>query len=97
MEEGDTVDLGDRRLTVLHLPGHSPGSIGLLDERNGVLLSGDTLYAGRLVDDLPGSDLMADCRTTTRLLDLDLRAVHGDSLDRDGMRAIARGYLDRVP
>jgi len=38
-----------------------------------------------------------------RLLELDLRAVHGghgghgDSLDRHGMRAIARGYLDRVP
>jgi len=35
-----------------------------------------------------------------RLLELDVRAVHGghgDSLDCDGMRAIARGYLDRVP
>lgn len=100
VDEGDTIDLGDRCLTVLHLPGHSPGSIGLLDERNGVLFSGDALYAGRLVDDLPGSDRTAYRRTMARLLELDVRTVHGghgDSLDRDGMRAIARGYLDRIP
>src|SRR5215217_2469504 len=29
LAEGDAVDLGDRRFAVLHLPGHSPGSIGL--------------------------------------------------------------------
>ncbi|OWJ66656.1 MBL fold metallo-hydrolase [Inquilinus limosus] len=100
VEEGDTIDLGDRRLTVLHLPGHSPGSIGLLDERDGLLFSGDALYTGRLVDDLPGSDRAAYRRTMARLLELDIRAVHGghgDSLDRDSMRAIARDYLDRVP
>jgi glyoxylase-like metal-dependent hydrolase (beta-lactamase superfamily II) len=100
VEEGDTIDLGDRRLAVLHLPGHSPGSIGLLDEQNGVLFSGDAIYAGRLVDDLPGSDRAAYRWTMTRLLQLDVHAVHGghgDSLDRDGMRAIARDYLDRAP
>lgn len=31
---GESIELGDRRLAVLHLPGHSPGSIGLLDEHS---------------------------------------------------------------
>ena len=29
LAEGDTIDLGDRHFTVLHTPGHSPGSIAL--------------------------------------------------------------------
>ena len=29
VEDGDVVDLGNRHFEVLHLPGHSPGSIGL--------------------------------------------------------------------
>ena len=34
LHEGDVIDLGDRAFEVLHLPGHSPGSIGLWDEHN---------------------------------------------------------------
>ena len=34
LEEGDVVDLGDRAFEVLHLPGHSPDSIGLWDATN---------------------------------------------------------------
>jgi len=37
------VDLGDHMLTV-HLPGHSPTSIALFDEHNGVLFPGDVVY-----------------------------------------------------
>ena len=45
---GDTIDLGDRQFTVLHTPGHSPGGIALWDAAHGLLLSGDTVYAGPL-------------------------------------------------
>ena len=31
IDEGDVIDLGDHAYQVLHLPGHSPGSIGLWD------------------------------------------------------------------
>lgn len=41
--DGDRIDLGDRTFTVLHLPGHSPGSIGLLDEKDGLFSSVETL------------------------------------------------------
>jgi len=53
LKEGDTLG----PLTVLHLPGHSPGSIGLLDEKEGILFSGDTLFCGGYGrTDLPGGD-----------------------------------------
>ena len=44
---------------ILHLPGHSPGSIGLLNARDGILVSGDTLYQtdSELIDWYPGSSV----------------------------------------
>ena len=40
LDEGDVVDLGDIAYEVLHLPGHSPDSIGLFDRASGTLFSG---------------------------------------------------------
>ena len=48
--EGDVIDLGDRAFEVLHLPGHSPGSIGLWDPAAGTLFSGDAIYDGPLLE-----------------------------------------------
>ena len=41
VREGDTLDLGGRELRIIELPGHTPGSIAVLDVRNRVLISGD--------------------------------------------------------
>ena len=43
-DEGDVLELGPFRFTVLHTPGHSPGSVCLLC--GSWLFSGDTLFAG---------------------------------------------------
>jgi len=60
LHDGDTLILGNAVLKVLHTPGHTPGSICLYDEKEGVLLSGDTLFAGSFGRyDLPGGDLAA--------------------------------------
>ena len=40
---GDCIDLGGRVLTVVDLPGHTPGSIAVCDEENRVLISGDPI------------------------------------------------------
>jgi glyoxylase-like metal-dependent hydrolase (beta-lactamase superfamily II) len=42
------VDLGGRILNIIPLPGHDVVSIALYDRRTGVLLTGDSLYPGRL-------------------------------------------------
>ena len=44
LEDGEVLRIGGAMITVLHTPGHTPGSICLLVERN--LISGDTLFAG---------------------------------------------------
>lgn len=55
LAEGGVVAFGSIRLEVLHTPGHTEGSVCLLSRDEGILLSGDTLFAGgwgRV--DLPG-------------------------------------------
>ena len=42
------IDLGDRVLDVLPIPGHQPAGVALYDRRTGMLLTGDTFYPGRL-------------------------------------------------
>merc|ERR1712083_1087437 len=71
-EEGRVFDLGDRKFTVLHIPGHSPGSVALHDPENGVLATGDTIYqtSHGLIDWYPGSNITMMVSSVKRLLDL---------------------------
>ena len=46
--DGDIIDLGERKLKIIHIPGHTPGSIGILDIDNRVLISGDPVQTGRV-------------------------------------------------
>lgn len=79
LNDGDRIRTGDLVFTVLHTPGHSPGSICLLG--HGLLLSGDTLFqgsAGRT--DLPGGDEYTMRNTLARVilsLDDSLRVLPG--------------------
>lgn len=95
--EGDILDLGDRRFEVLHLPGHSPGSIGLWEERTGILFSGDAIYDGELIDDCYHSNVGDYIATMRRLRELPATIVHGGhfpSFGRERLRELARAYLD---
>jgi glyoxylase-like metal-dependent hydrolase (beta-lactamase superfamily II) len=76
LDEGDVIDLGDRVLRVLHLPGHSPGSIALYEEAAGLLLSGDAIYDGQLFDHLFHSDTDAYLDSMERLRHLPVSVVH---------------------
>ena len=54
-EDGDVVEVEGVKLTVIHTPGHTPGSLSYYAE--GMLFSGDTLFAGSIGrTDLPGGD-----------------------------------------
>lgn len=48
IENGDVLDLGDRELEIISLPGHTPGSIAVLDRKAKRLFSGDPIQDGSI-------------------------------------------------
>ncbi len=80
LAEGGEIRFGEIRLRVLHTPGHTEGSVCLVAPDEGLLLTGDTLFAGgwgRV--DLPGGSAEQMVESLGRLLDLEdrLRVLPG--------------------
>ena len=67
--DGDVVELGDRRLRVIHTPGHAPDHICLVDEAAGILFAQDQAYYGPQLICEEGSDIEAYARSMRRLAD----------------------------
>lgn len=44
-KEGDVIDLGDRKFTIYQVPGHTPGSLAILEDATGYLFTGDSVGA----------------------------------------------------
>jgi glyoxylase-like metal-dependent hydrolase (beta-lactamase superfamily II) len=84
-------------LTVIHTPGHTPGSICLYDASDRVLYSGDTVFTdggfGRF--DFPGGDRQALTRSIERLMSFEIEGLcpgHGEPVNRGGARHIRTAY-----
>jgi glyoxylase-like metal-dependent hydrolase (beta-lactamase superfamily II) len=92
LSDGDSIDLGDRHFQVVHLPGHSPGGIGLWEAATGIFFSGDTIYDGPLIDNVIDDYI----RSMERLRALPVRVVHGGhfpSFGRERFIALIDAYL----
>ena len=93
IDEGDVFDLGDRKFAVLHLPGHTSGSIGLFEEATGLLFTGDTAYVD---DQLMADDQEAFCTSLERLREVPATTVfggHGPTFDRQRLLALVDAEL----
>ena len=89
---GDAIDLGGRTLSVVDQPGHTPGSIGLLEDGEGALLSGGAVYEGKLIDTLPESDVGTYVGAMERLRELEVDVVypgHDWPFGRERLRELA--------
>jgi len=57
LKDGEVLHLAGLTLQVIHTPGHSPGSVSFYLKDEGILISGDTLFAGSIGrTDFPGGD-----------------------------------------
>ena len=82
--DGETIDLGGRRLEIHHTPGHSPGHCCVLDRDRGYLFAGDLLYRGTLYAFFPSTDPVAFAESVRRVADCEAvdRVLPGhDDLD----------------
>lgn len=96
LKEGDEIDLGDLKLKVLHIPGHSICSMALYDEESKTMFSGDTVYTDGGIGrwDLPTGDYTALLSSLKRLNDMDITNLypgHGPSSKGEGNKHIALG------
>lgn len=78
---GEVVEVGDIRLEVRHTPGHSAGSVTLVDHAGRRAFTGDALFAGSIGrTDLPGGNLetlLASIRQEILTLPDDYRVLSG--------------------
>jgi glyoxylase-like metal-dependent hydrolase (beta-lactamase superfamily II) len=99
--DGDTFDLGDRTLTALHLPEHSPGSIALFEPHEGVLFSGDLVYdldpGEELLDGINGAVVADYISSLDRVADLPVSVVypgHGEPFGRERLLTLIEDYIE---
>jgi glyoxylase-like metal-dependent hydrolase (beta-lactamase superfamily II) len=92
LEEGDTIG----PFTVLHIPGHTPGSIALWDKEANILFSGDTLFEGDYGrTDLPGGSEETIFASLRRLFAMDgtIKVYPGHGPATTIAREAARGMI----
>ena len=95
---GEQLRIGDLVFDILHTPGHTEGSVCLYEERAGLLLTGDTLFArswGRT--DLPGGDeeqLIASLSRLAREIPPSVRLLPGHGPESTMARELT--WLTRV-
>ena len=72
LRNGDSLKVGEGMLTVIEVPGHSPGSVALYDAEGGFVMTGDALFSGSIGrTDLPrGNHAQLVKSITERLLTL---------------------------
>lgn len=85
IEEGDMINFGRSEFEVLHLPGHSPGSIGLVNRKEKIVFVGDVLFQGSIGrTDLPGGNydsLIKNIKEKLLILDPDTIVYPGHGPD----------------
>ena len=68
VRDGDVIDLGERELEIIGLPGHTPGSIAVLDRAHRVLISGDPIQRhGRIFMFGPNRNMQTYIRSLEQL------------------------------
>ena len=101
LKTGQKLKLGGTELEVVHSPGHSPGSVVLLDRKNASAIVGDTVFCDGGVGrwDLPGGDLAELMTSLKRLQTMELKNMypgHGPYAEGDAPQhlKLAAKYIE---
>lgn len=88
IDDGDSIDIGERELSVKHTPGHTPGSVSF--EFGEALLSGDTLF----IQSVGRPDLEGSAETEVREAASDLFASLEQLADLSDKTVVLPGHFD---
>lgn len=97
VDEGDKLDLGNRTLEVLHVPGRSAGGLAIWEAASGNLFTSDMLYDGDHGLAWPPDDPATYCNSLRRMRDLSVVRVypgHYGTIDRRRMIELIDEQLD---
>ena len=75
LTDGDIIDLGNRKIKVLHTPGHSPGHMCFFEEKTGYLFSGDLIYKGTLFANYESTDPEKYLESVQKIAKLSVKRV----------------------
>lgn len=75
LHDGDCLDLGERKITVIHTPGHSPGHCCFYEPERKYLYSGDLIYSGCLDAFYPTTDPQLFWQSVKKIQHLDVERV----------------------
>lgn len=75
LHDGDCLDLGERKITVIHTPGHSPGHCCFYEPERKYLYSGDLIYSGCLHAFYPTTDPQLFWQSVKKIQHLDVERV----------------------
>lgn len=93
LQEGDVIDIGGRAFEVVLIPGHTPGSIALLDRANRMIVVGDTVSATPVFLFGDGRDLDAYLVSLDRLAAL--KSAFDEVYPSHGPCPLDSGAIDR--
>ena len=75
IHDGDIIEFGNRKLKVIHTPGHSPGHCCFYEEERGYLYSGDLVYRGCLDVFYPTTDPLAFMQSVDKIRTLNVKKI----------------------
>ena len=75
LHDGDCIDLGNRQITVIHTPGHSPGHCCYYEPEKENLYSGDLIYSGCLDAFYPTTDPQQFWESITKIQKLNIKRI----------------------
>ena len=75
LHDKDCIDLGNRKLIVLHTPGHSPGHCCFYEPEREYLYSGDLIYKGCLDAFYPTTDPQLFFQSIRKLQSLEIQRI----------------------
>ena len=101
MSEGDIFDLGGKKIEVRLMPGHTSGSVILLDWATGCCYSGDAFGSGQVVwmqlqHHLPMTTYYESCKKMLELMDKGITKIYGGHFSQSKRNALGKDYVQKM-